>query len=152
MMRRVAIVLMSAGLALPAVADSAVGRWRFETAEVNTCRLTGEMTIQPASNKSAGALACTFTITQACPGPPVIEIVTRQSCTGRQVNSYVTLDSKVETIVSVKPASRRADMEDRYAPDNFRVAIKPGGEEMTGTFVSIGQAFVRFVRVPDLSS
>jgi hypothetical protein len=148
-------LLLAAAVAAPtALADDAVGRWRFETGEVSGCTLAGEMMIEPGpgAKPGSGALACRFEIVQTCPGSQPVEIRTAQSCTGRQVNAYVEINSKVEKILSVKPESRRAGVEERYAPDNFRVSIRPSDEEMTGTFVSIGQAFVRFVRVPDLSS
>jgi hypothetical protein len=143
-----------AAAAIAAGADSAVGRWRFETATINNCKLTGDMTIQPASSKTGGAgkLVCTFTSVQSCPGPRPIEITVAQTCTGQQVNAFVTLDSALDKIVGVKPESFAESVEGRYAPDNFRVALSANGQEMTGTFVSLGSAFVRFVRLPDLSS
>jgi hypothetical protein len=150
-----ALSVILAGAALPpARAESAVGRWSFETARIGACRLAGDMTIVPAAGKEGakGALTCSFTAVQTCPGPPDIEIRVQQACRGRQVNAFVTLDSAIEKILSVKPDSLAKGMEQRYAPDNFRVSLSADGQEMTGTFVSLGSAFVRFVRLPDLSS
>jgi hypothetical protein len=79
-------------------------------------------------------------------------IHTDQSCSATQAGSQVNIVSKVDKIVSTDPADLMRDMFARYTPDNFKVAINPRGDEMTGMFESQGEAPVTFRRKQELVS
>jgi hypothetical protein len=149
MKRTVAAALLALALAPAAHAASPVGAWTFETAPVNqNCKLSGDMQIW----KTRSGLACRFTAVQACTGDPPIEIKVAQTCIATQAGQTVTITSKIDRTLSVKPQSLKDDVDAFYAPDNFAVTLNATGDEMTGLFRSLSEAFVRFSRRDELVS
>ncbi len=151
-MKRVcSIIALAIGIASPALGDTAAGRWSFETAPVNeNCVLTGEMSIQPTS--TPGQFSCHFVSVQACTTIPPIEIEVLQTCTATQTGVQVNIESAVENIVRAEPEEFFPQIELTYAPDHFFVSLNTTGDEMTGMFHSLSNAFVRFTRLEDLTS
>ncbi len=142
---------MACGLAQGAWAESPAGAWAFETDKVNlNCKLSGEMTIW--QDKKAGLYACRFLAVQSCTGEPPIEIKVAQTCTATHSGNQVSITSKIDKTVSVKPRDMLETVEELYAPDHFMVSLNARGDEMTGMFHSLSQAYVRFRRREDLNS
>ena len=143
--------LLSGLFSARATAESPVGSWTFETAKISpNCTLSGDMRIWPGSGE--GAFLCRFTSLQLCDGEPPLQIRVEQSCTASLRGAQLNIRSKIEKTLSVSPEDRRDDVDAFYAPDNFFVSMHAGGDEMTGMFRSVGQAFVRFIRREDLVS
>ena len=107
------------------------------------------MTVRAARN---GVHPCTLTAFQTCTSGLIEKIRTEQSCTIRQREGRLHVDSQVETITSVEPAYIREMVEQGYAPDNFILGMSALGDTMSGLFVSLAQAPVTFVRLEDLVS
>lgn len=143
-----ASLLAGACLAAPAAfarepAKTPEGEWSFETAKVNAnCLLSGDISIW----KARDGYACRFVATQSCTGSPPIEIKVAQSCTAKQTGDRVEIVSKIDRTVSVKPTDLKDAVDASYAADNFSVRLNKAGDEMTGKFHSLSEAFVRFRR------
>lgn len=141
-------VLLAVTLSTPVAlarepANTPVGEWSFETAKVNAnCALSGDISIW----KARDGYACRFVATQSCTGSPPIEIKVAQSCTAKQSGDKVEIVSKIDRTVSVKPADLKDAVDQSYAADNFSVRLNKAGDEMTGKFHSLSEAFVRFRR------
>jgi hypothetical protein len=122
-----------------------IGRWRFETGMVTTnCKLSGDMQVSKASK--SGLYSCTFVAVQSCTGKPPMEFQVQQTCVATQTGSQVTITSKIDKFVSVKPADMLAVVKSGYAADNFEVTLNTAGTEMRGLFHSLNKAAVRFWR------
>jgi hypothetical protein len=131
--------------AQPSGAHSPIGRWKFETGMVNlNCKLSGEMQVTQAP--TTGAYSCKFVAVQSCAGDPPLEFRVQQSCIATQVGKQVTITSKIEKILSVKPEAMFPTVKSGYAADNFEVTMNAAGSEMRGMFRSLNQANVRFWR------
>jgi hypothetical protein len=148
---RAIFALTCLALAAPAMAQTSatkktpLGAWRFETAMVNlNCKLTGDMQVTKAP--TTGAYSCKFVAVQSCTGKPPLEFKVQQSCIATQAGSRVTITSKIDKIVSVKPEDMFATVKNGYAADNFEVTLNAAGTEMRGMFHSLNDATVRFWR------
>jgi hypothetical protein len=129
----------------PAARQTPVGQWRFETGMVNTnCKLTGDMQVTQAP--TTGAYSCKFVAVQSCTGVPPLEFKVQQSCIATQTGTQVTITSKVDKILSVKPEAMLPTVRSGYAADNFEVTMNPANTEMRGMFHSVNDATVRFWR------
>jgi hypothetical protein len=129
----------------PSAGQTPIGRWKFETGMVNlNCKLSGEMQVAKAT--TTGAYSCKFIAVQSCTGNPPLEFQVQQGCVATQTGSQVTITSKVEKILSVKPEAMFPTVKSGYAADNFEVTLNPAGSEMRGMFHSLSQATVRFWR------
>lgn len=152
--RSAIIAVALAGLVAPsatAQSDTPSGRWAFETDPVTPdCILKGEMQIWPTN--ADGQYACSFIANQVCTSSPPLDIHVQQSCTAQLTGAQVNIESRVVRTVSVSPEDQRDRVDALYAPDNFFVSLSEGGEEMTGMFHSVSRAFVRFIRLEDLTS
>ncbi len=156
MIGRLALLVCAGGLlyAAPAVADSAdssvTGSWTFETKPINdNCKLYGEMDIW---KERTGVYACRFVAVQACTGKPPLEFKVEQTCSAKVTGKSVAIESRIDHVVSVKPAELLEGVKARYAPDNFYVTINAAGTFMIGMFRSVGEAEVRFWRREALMS
>jgi hypothetical protein len=127
----------------PAANHTPVGRWKFETGMVNlNCKLSGEMQVLKAAQ--TGLYSCQFVAVQSCTGNPPLEFKVQQTCIATQTGKQVTITSKVQNILSVKPEAMFPTVKRGYAADNFEVTLNPDGSQMTGMFHSLNQASVRF--------
>lgn len=131
--------------AKPSGNQSPIGHWKFETGMVNlNCKLSGEMQVTRAP--TTGAYSCKFVAVQSCTGNPPLEFRVQQSCIATQVGKQVTITSKIDKILSVKPEAMFPTVKSGYAADNFEVTMNAAGSEMKGMFHSLNQAVVRFWR------
>ena len=122
-----------------------VGRWKFETGMINAnCKLSGEMDVAKADK--TGLFSCRFVAVQSCTGNPPLEFQVKQSCIATQTGKQVTITSKIDKIISVKPAAMWPTVTSGYAADNFEVTLNALGSDMRGMFHSLNQATVRFWR------
>lgn len=129
----------------PTPKPTPVGQWKFETGMVNlNCKLSGEMQVTKA--ETTGLYSCRFIAVQSCTANPPLEFKVQQSCVATQTGKQVTITSKVDKILSVKPEAMFPTVKSGYAADNFEVTLNPAGSEMRGMFHSLNQATVRFWR------
>lgn len=138
-------LLAPAPLASAEAPNTPAGPWKFETAKINlTCKLSGEMEI--ARTDKAGLYSCRFVAVQSCAGDPPLEFHVEQTCVATRSGARVTITSKIEKVIGVKPAGMRTTVESGYAPDNFELRLNAAGSEMNGMFHSLNQAVVKFWR------
>lgn len=149
----IACAIVPAASAQLKKAPSPEGVWEFKTVELyDSCTISGQMEIRREGDKDSKRYACTFRAVQACTKGVIRTIHTDQSCSATQAGSQLNIVRKVDRIVSTDPADLMRDMFARYTPDNFKVAINPRGDEMTGMFESQGEAPVTFRRKQELVS
>ncbi len=131
--------------------NSPAGRWAFKTDTVSeNCILQGEMQIRPTSTPDR--YTCRFIANQYCEGESPLDIEVEQTCSADLSGVQLNIESEIARVVSVSPEFERDRVEALYAPDHFFVSLDEAGDEMTGMFHSVSRAFVRFTRLPDLTS
>jgi hypothetical protein len=96
--------------------------------------------------EASGLYSCKFVAVQSCSGSTPLEFRVQQSCVATQTGKQVTITSKVDKILSVKPEAMLPTVKSGYAADNFEVTLNAAGSEMRGMFHSLSNATVRFWR------
>ncbi|MEM6626420.1 MAG: hypothetical protein AAF719_06920 [Pseudomonadota bacterium] len=123
--------------ASPALANDTdiSGSWIFETGGYsNQCAMHGRMTIEPDNGE--GVHACYFTVYETCANH---RAEVEQVCSAKRTGTQVTIESTITKFAKMEP------YEYGYAPDNWALAIKQGGE-MFGSLVSAHNTWARFTR------
>jgi hypothetical protein len=140
---------LAAAFTAPALAQSPVGKWAFETAPVNmNCQLSGEMTVWAKPQKNS--YGCRFVAVQSCAGEPPLRFEVAQTCTAARTGADIAITSQIDRVISASPADFLDAVKAGYAPDHFEVTLNRTASEMNGVFHSLSEAAVRFWRVEDL--
>jgi hypothetical protein len=132
-----------------------LGSWQFESQQLsNQCKMSGFMQVfRPKAGAPAKTkYSCRLTAYQTCTGGAIKKIRTAQSCDVSEKDGKLMFESRLDKIESVEPAEIMAMVKAGYAPDNFLVELNKAGSEMSGLFISISQAPVKFLRLEELTS
>ncbi|NBC20368.1 MAG: hypothetical protein GVY06_04880 [Alphaproteobacteria bacterium] len=101
------------------------GSWVFKSWTHDGCDFGGNLHLGPTSEE--GSYACELVANQVCPS---VTWRVRQSCTARQSNGQLVINSQIEEFLEGEPSPN-------YWPDNFILTIR-SREHMKGSLISHG--------------